>query len=157
MGNCRRVRLGEWKQCPLGAWLDVDQVGRKKQTLPKHMATSLQKIQTWLKIVTTNRKHTSLQDAVPTYSYYPDFCFWMPETCHLQVRPEASHKVLNIQLPWNSASVSFGIDHEVSFIFFVAKQSKMGSGVVFLMVRWHSHSNSNYLELTLHDSELLSG
>lgn len=60
--NCRRVRLREWKQCPLGAWLDVDQLGRKKQTVPKHMATSLQKIQTWLKLVTTNRKHTSFPE-----------------------------------------------------------------------------------------------
>lgn len=122
MKNCRRVRLGEWKQCPLGTWLDVDQLGSKEQTVPKHMATSFQIIQTWLKIVTTNLKHPSFPEGCSHLFLLPRLLFlsaWGPPSSR-KVRGQ-SHQQSPEESPWNSPAVNCGINCEVSCVSLVAR------------------------------------
>lgn len=158
MWSCRRVRLLEWKQCPLGAWLDVDQLGSKgansaqaydyfssdNRNLAEHSYCSSKTSQFSRKLFPL------ISPAQTSFSRCPqNSIFWWAQG------PEASlidkfWRVLGMQ------QLS-GLESTMKFMCFPCCQIvRVGGGLVpCLMARWHLYGTSNYFELTLYDSELL--
>lgn len=158
MWSCRRVRLLEWKQCPLGAWLDVDQLGSKgansaqaydyfssdNPNLAEHSYCSSKTSQFSRKLFPLISPAQTSFVGCPRNSI-----FWWAQG------PEASlidkfWRVLGMQ------QLS-GLESTMKFMCFPCCQIvRVGGGLVpCLMARWHLYGTSNYFELTLYDSELL--